>query len=258
MASSGSLLGVLLPIGLVLIFGYAAYWAFAIRRSLAIRVYRNQALGVGLIALGPLLFSLELLVTGGSPAGPGTPLLDAGYIATGFGLTLLVFYWIDASVLAARRGDPLLRDSFHWKRLRILLWIVNVAGVVASVVGVFSTGFGSIGFPLSTFSGALVTNLWLLPTLATAISGIIVLPTSAFRSGDAVLRTHLKWFALFSGAQLILIMASALGIILITSISEASAGSLLEFATSLVGGYCLYRSARSLVPLNRLSITKVN
>ena len=189
----------------MLIFAYAAYWAFAIRRSLAVRLYRNQSLGVGLIALGPLVFSLELLVNGDSPPGPGTPLLDAIYIATGFGLTLLVFYWIDASVLAARRGDPLLRDSFHWRRLRLLLWIVNIAGVAASSVGVLYAGFGSIVFPLGILSGALVNNLWLLPTLATAISGIIVLPTSAFRSRDAAFRTHLKWFALFSGTELVLI-----------------------------------------------------
>lgn len=250
MAGSIDLLGIFVPILMMLIFAYAAYWAFAIRRSLAVRLYRNQALGVGLIALGPVVFSVELLVFGGA----ATTLLDTIYVATGFGLTLLTFYWIDASVLAARRSDPLLRDTFHWTRLRFLLWTLIIVGVVASVIGVVLTGFSSIDF-FYTFSGG--PALWLLPTLATAISGIVVVPTIALRSRDAVFRTHLRWFALFEGAVLILILASAAGIVFITSIS-ASGSSLIEFATFLGGGYCLYRSARSLVPLNRLSISKVN
>lgn len=247
MAGSVDLLGIFLPILMMLIFAYAAYWAFAIRKSLAVRVYRNQALGVGLIALGPIAFSLELLALG-SPAVPTPPLIFAVYLATGFGLTLLTFYWIDASVLAARRGDPLLRNTFHWTRLRFLLWTLIIAGEVAVVI-VFVLG-GSLNF-FYPFSGQAVSNLWLLPTLVTAISGVVVVPTIAFRSRDAVFRTHLRWFALFEGTVLILIAASALGIVLITSIS-ASGSSLIEFASLLAGGYFLYRSARSLVPLNRL------
>ena len=249
MAGSIDVFGFFLPLLLLLIFAYAAYWAFAIRRSLAVRVYRNQALGVGLIALGPIAFSLELVVLGG-PTLTNT-LLDTIHLATGFGTTLLTFYWIDASVLAARRSDPLLRDTFHWTRLRFFLWTLIIAGVVADVfVVVVYEGLGSIAL-FGTSAGTLLSNLWLVPTLTTGVSGVLVVPTIALRSRDAVFRSHLKWFALFVAAVLILIAASAAGIVFITSTS-ASTSSLIEFPTFLAGGYFLYRSARSLVPLNRL------
>lgn len=37
---------------------YAAYWAFSIRRALALGLYRSQALGIGLVAVGYYLFSV--------------------------------------------------------------------------------------------------------------------------------------------------------------------------------------------------------
>ncbi|HZW54889.1 MAG TPA: hypothetical protein VFF30_01220 [Nitrososphaerales archaeon] len=104
------------------IYVYAAYWAFSARQALAVRLYRNQSLGIGLIVLA---FWASL----GSGFTPGSaPLqLRVALIQVSFILAVIVlFYWIDASLLASRRSDPLLRDTFRWSNLRIPFWIANI------------------------------------------------------------------------------------------------------------------------------------
>jgi hypothetical protein len=214
---------------IALIFVFAAYWAFSIRRVLSVGVYRRQALGIGLVAL--ILASILL---------SGIPLAylpSAGQIFSllpifAFGA---MFYWIDASVLEARRSDPLLRYTFHWKQLRIAFWVLDISALVSIVAIEAATG-GNPG-------GQAVDVIFNLPFYITVLSGVTLLPTVAVRSKDKILRRHLVWFALFAG-------------ILAVSLSIASfvlADYLQELLTSVLGlylgAYCLYRSSKSLVPL---------
>jgi hypothetical protein len=66
---------------------YPAYWAFAIRRALAVGLYRRQALGIGLVSiLGVLNFVLQTLLFAYDQqltlAGAPTPLGDSIVAAT--------------------------------------------------------------------------------------------------------------------------------------------------------------------------------
>ena|SRR2546422_9258026 len=97
------------------IFAYGAYWAFAIRRALASRDYRRQALWLGVNCI----FWIALF--------PDKNIFNNVYNALAVGfyysfLPLLLFAWIDASVRVARRSDPLLRNTLHWNKLRWLTW----------------------------------------------------------------------------------------------------------------------------------------
>ncbi len=222
------------------LLAYACYWGLSIRRALAIRLYRNQAMGIGLIS------ATFGLVTTFTYASNGTTFELAPLFVA------VMFYWIDASVLASRRTDPLLRDTIHWKRIRIGLWAVLdvlIAGYFAALIYSLATG---------TLSPFLYIDPLII--LIPFVSAIVTLPIVSRRSKDTSLRRHLKWFALFGACALVGILVTfLLGYISGTTI--ATPPSLYTntpiMAGATIGGYCLYRSAKSLVPLNRISLEEV-
>ena len=207
---------------------YASYWALIIRRALAVQSYRNQALGVALIALFQGVTTIGFAGTEG--ASGRTP-LDLLALGANTILFLFVFYWIDASVLAAKRSDPLLRDTLHWRSLRLVLWPLIISFAAAAVVSNFSLPFNII---------------------LTLVAGAASLPVAARRSRDPTMRRHLIWFGLY--AAFLLAFFFNLGGLLNVSIGSPASfvflgiGSLMYFAAS----YCLYRSAVSLAPLRQL------
>jgi hypothetical protein len=227
----------LIPLAIIL---YAACWAFDIRHALAVRVYKNQALGVGLLSI--FFVYLLFLNTGGAAQGPYAPLI--GLLELLFGLTgfLGVMYFVDASVLASRRSDPLFRDTLHWSIVRYVVWTYEIfsasftglgtalsmiGGTSASLLQVVSFGF-SISFPL----------VFLVPIF----SFLILIPV-AIRARDPYLRGHFEWLGLMAGSTLLLQISGA--------IPSSDFTVLVGIILTSIGGYCLYKSARSLVPLNR-------
>lgn len=227
------------PIAILVVFTYAAFWAFNIRRALAVRIYRNQALGIGLVTLSYSLtfVILSLAAIEYHTVNPiGVPFAFL-FVELAF---VTAFYWIDASVLAARRSDPLLRDILDWRFGRKIVWILNLVGVIITP---FATGliqFTGVGLgPIPSYVGL----LGFVPILSTLFYGVVLLPIAAFRSKDSTLRHHLGWFGLFMLIQLVYAATASL------------TGNGLTNILFIFGGYCLYRSARSLVPLNRLSLS---
>jgi hypothetical protein len=210
----------LLGIPQTIIFVFPAYWAFSIRRALAIRLYRNQALGIALVAISFLVFG-EVIST-----------------LTTYNLALVViFYWLDASVLAARRSDPLLRDTLHWTKLRIVIWAIVLISLVVS------TAFVLINRDITYIpSDPLWSEVATSPDFAIPVIALIILPLVARRSKDPALRKHLIWFGTFAVGQFV----SILGAYVI--------GGASYFVGFAFGGYFLFRSVSSLVPLNRVSL----
>src|SRR5208282_2621530 len=88
------------------IYSYAAYWAFSIRHALAVRLYRRQAFGIGFIILAIWFTMGAFVLVPSTNLKLYTALTDPSF----YFLFIVLFYWIDASVLATRRSDPLLRD----------------------------------------------------------------------------------------------------------------------------------------------------
>jgi hypothetical protein len=203
-------------------FLYPAYWAFSIRRALAVRLFRNQALGIGLVSISFLAAIVD----------------NTG---TAYSISLFViFYWIDASMLATRRSDPLLRDTLHWSSLRMVLWmILLVVGVPQMINGVLTGNYTYI--PGNDILGFLtVAGFTIIPLMGTVLFALV-----SRRSKDTTLRRHLAWFGLFVLSQAVTILFAS---------SVYSGGGATYFVGFTFGGFFLYKSAKSLVPLNRLSL----
>jgi hypothetical protein len=164
----------------------------------------------------------------------------------------LAFYWIDASVKTGRRSDPLLRDVLHWKKLRLVLWAWVVAAdgsLTIEILFSLATGAGSSTpgpppLPLFIFL--------LSPIFLVAVLGPVVLPRAAKLAGDKKFARHLLWFAL---SLLFVLLPLANIFIPMYSPSIPSLVPVIAFAfPESIGGYCLYRSVKSLIPLKEPTI----
>ena len=235
------------------VFAYAAYWAFGIRHALAVRLYRRQALGIGVLVIAMWATILAFVLVPNATS----PLLSFAQISAFSFLFIVLFYWIDASALAARRSDPLLRDTLRWSRVRIPLWAVLLVGTllpIAILVYVQGTGSpaliqamnaGTLGGPIfSLFLNDVIFNL----PVVVPVCGIVLLPAMAVRSKwDRSLRLHFAWFVPVAVAVLLIFFGPVAG-------TPNGLLSLLMTAPLLIfAGYSLYRSAKALVPLNRMA-----
>jgi hypothetical protein len=228
---------------IIAIFAYASYWAYNIRHALVVRLYRNQASGAGLVGA---VLALTVSIVAADVTGNQT-------IITPFALItiLTTFYFIDSSVLAARRSDPLLRDTLGWTRLRLLLWPTLV---VLAVVG----GAANITIPNPSFEE---TVFFSSPYFVALGAGLATLPAAALRSKDITLRGHFRWFGLFALFLLFFVIATIPTSSINFSTSGFTTAVIFDFEAAFVfmfvAGYCLYRSARSLAPMNKLSLIEL-
>ena len=220
------------------IYGYAVYWALDTRKALAVRVYRSQALGTGLLALMVWLSYTSIFELSGSP----NEQLSQGVTVFAFvALLLALFYFADITVRASRRSDPLLRDTLQWSKVRIPLWLAIavsfciILAVVAygtitnnlAILNDISTGdFGNAAFNID------FNYLIYLPFV-----GVIPLAVVWFRAKwDRILRRHFLW----------LIVA----LVMLFATTFITVGFIVVF---LAAGYFLYRASRSLAPVSRLT-----
>ncbi len=210
---------------------------------MAVSLYRNQALGVSLVTLGVFSISITNILI--LFIFSNVPFLtsSAGFSIRFYPWILLTFFWIDSSMRASQDMDPLSRDSLHWRKVRYALWALNFAGV-----GVFM-GFlivtGNYGF-FDNPSPNLVYGLSVMPYIVTPLSGVVALSVGALRSRDRNFRRQLQWFALS------LLLLFGLSVLANLVPNNSPIQNDIYGVSFLTVGYCLYRSARSLVPLNKI------
>jgi hypothetical protein len=234
------------------IFPYAAFWAFNIRHALAVPLYRRQAFGIGFIVLATWAVIAVFVVIPTSD----TLLANIEQFSAFYFLFIVLFYWIDSSVLASRRSDPLLRDTLHWSKIRVFLWI---SIIVTTAIPFLILGYvaatsnqalfdqlnsGTFGGPVVSFIlNAVVFNF----PVVIPICGLIYLPVIANRAKwDRSLRRHFLWFAPASVVMLLVFFGP-------TSGTPSSVGEIITPLLVVIMGYTLYRSAKALVPLNYLA-----
>ena len=227
MVSNLDLISIVGTIAVFALLAYAVFWALSIRRALAVGLYRNQALGVALVAAASFFVAISYLLPPQYSASSSL-ISFIGFLAF-YSTFLIFFYWVDTSLRAARRSHPLLRDTLHWRELRKILWPLDII-----VIAILSADMLFLNVS---------TPLFLVPLLIDIISGAIFLPVAAVRSKDPTLRSHLRWFGLFF-----------LGffVIFLSAFSYDLVSILATIIGLLVMAYALYRSAKSLVPLNRI------
>jgi hypothetical protein len=219
-------------------YAYVAYEALLVRRTIASGLYRRHAFGICLLALAFAGNQLGAFL----PTDESTLGLIGGYLFMAF--ALLLFYWVDTSILAARNTDPLYRDTFRWSRVRYAIWGVTAFSVAFVTVASILNPYGPGANP-PTWLEAAFAILFFFPVYSAAISGVVVIPVAARRSMDSTLRKHLRWFYVFLATQLIL--AGVVG----QATGQQAESTFLDGVALLVGLYPLLQSAKTLVPLYR-------
>jgi len=209
---------------------YAAYWAFTIRRALVVRIYRNQALWLGVLCVvlagtGWGLYTNNTIISNTSNVFSVVEILG-------------LFALADSSIRVARRSDPLLRSILQWEKVRIPVWIALGALTILLV----TTGLVVIGY----FVGLII--LLGFPTATALLIG-------ARRSGDPLLQRDLKWLGVF----LLCVVATVIVPFLESGLFSAddiiySYPAIPGIVIDILAAYALYRTARSLAPMNRLSL----
>jgi hypothetical protein len=251
-------------IAVAAVFIYGAYWAFVIRRALVGRIYRAQALWLGALFIAGLVASDGVLLPSGSNL-----FLTAfvRFIAFGPWPILVVFAFLDSTIPLLRRSDPLLRSVLHWKKLRIGIWAVLAFSMVFAVyVSMYLPACFSIANTPACISSAMSNSGWLGAILGfwggyywvdaslVLIPGVTALLIGGRRSSDTVLRQSMKWLGLgllcVPGLVLVSLVEAILGVSYYDMIY--SYGIVPWNVVAILLGYALYRSARSLAPLNRL------
>jgi len=217
---------------------YAIYWALDTRKALAVRVYRSQALATGLLALMVWLSYTSIFELSGSP----NEQLSQGVTVFAFAALLLaLFYFADITVKASRRSDPLLRDTLHWSKVRIPLWLaISVSYGILLVVVAYGTITNNLAILNAIGTGDFgnaVFNIDFNYLIYLPFVGVIPLVVVWFRAKwDRTLRRHFLW----------LIVA----LVMLFATTFLTVGFILVF---LAAGYFLYRASRSLAPLSRLT-----
>ena len=229
-----------------LVLSYTTFWALNVRKALAIRPYRHQALGIALIAS-----TLALNDIGSTVAGYliyHNPLNAIGQGGLGFFFVFLVvlFYWIDSSAVAARRSDLLGRDILYWSKLRVVLWILVLPApllvIPVDIYSLFTVGGYLPGGPPAWSLVILVPGIIIPP-----VSALVILPVILRRTTDPALRRHLKWFVLF--VAVFLVLHQFFG-----NQPDQTVALFYVYLGSIVGGYCLYKSVLSLTPRRPVSL----
>jgi hypothetical protein len=238
MTGSSGIIAVIASVAALLALSYGAYWAFEIRRALAVRLYRSQALGIGLLAVSVGL--AQLYFTGSIFYGwpPELTFVSILFFA------LALFYWTNTSVRAARQSDPLLRDMFRWTRVRWLCLALIIAAVVYDFAAILYNVMN--GYAVTPTATGFLAITFAIPVVVPVVAAAVLLPVVGFRSRDPVLRRHLVWFGLFAVFLLAFIE------VLSSAFTDPLQALLVQDVGLLLGGYCLYRSVRSLVPINRM------
>ena len=221
---------------------YVLYQSLLVRKTLAVGPYRMHALGMGFVAG---LFALNQ-VSSFLPTEGVWSFLGLGFFLV-FGLGIL--YWVDTSIIASRRSDPLYRDTFRWSAARRIIWATAVAGFSVNVI------IGLVlppeaGNSIPDWVGLVLYALFLFPIYSGAISAVAVIPVAARRCKDLVFRKHLEYFFIFIAIELVI--AGVIGPFFQNPNGNATSMSqIIDAIGVLIGFYPLLVSVRRLVPLYR-------
>ena len=208
---------------------YGAYLALSVRRGLAVPIYRSRALWTAMIAL---LFSLSILFGGDlSLIFPSSYLFVASFVIY-FGLftlaTLAIFVWVDRTVTTLIRLDFLRRDLAGWKRFRYVYW------TLVAISFVFYPFGSSLYF--NSFFNIVYTVSFVIPLAYAALA----VRSGAKRTPDMTFRSHLRWSAYCMA-----------GILLAGITYFVTLDVVIVSLPYVVIAFCLYKMARSLVPVGK-------
>ena len=268
------------------VFVYAAYWAFAIRRGLTTGLFRRQALGIALVALGFGVGSFASGVAQEATAGTGVGLIVAFFVIIFFN-PFIIFYWVDSTTLASRRADPLGREVLRWSQVRKVCWALMIGALILLLSIVAYANLSGLIEPSGQVAPTLA-NMFpsgisiLTPILVVVVAGVVSQLFVIRRARDRAFRSHVFWFLLFVPAA----VAPSVLAVLFHSFLPAYAAcplwfipaqngfcapatnlpysvmvielldEIVSYASLVAAGFFLYRSSKSLVLMNVRSVVE--
>ena len=218
---------------------YDAYWAFGIVRALVTRACRRQARWLGALAVYFAGFWLLIaLIDPRYPYGSG-PLCSVLDFYNDFGY-LAIFAWMDATVRLTRLSDPLLRQPLASEKLRLILWPLVLLG---------------LGYFVAEGRSLFFSDLFSTLPYPAIVIGALALLVGTRRTKDLILRRHLRWLG-FATFLLVLVeifghFSSTLGFL---PASSSAYLAVIDGILILFGGFPLFKSSKSLAPLNRILV----
>ncbi len=219
----------------VIIFLYAAYISFTIRRGLVVPLYRSRSLWLGILAI---LWSITFIFFNRiDTLFPNYFEIAAILFYYGAFLPTLIFFfvWLDRTISTLIRLDFRRKDIVGWRRGRFLYWGALILGVILYVLG---TGYYFLGIvnPVTTFAA----NVGVVPAVVAVAYAAVVLIVGSIRTRDLTFRNHTKWLGL-----------SAVALLAVFILPNPAT---LYTLPAPFFAYFWYRMARSLVPVNKLTI----
>jgi hypothetical protein len=207
------------------------------RRRLADSIFRNQALGIGLTAIGAATtvftgVSLDTLFKSGSIGGLFYQQSHFLIFYAGFAL---IFYGLATVLLGPK--DPHFLFVEKRKEFRILLWSVFALSVLVSLSYLLN--------PLIIYSGGVEhvpqQTIYFLPLFVTAVLGSVLVPLSILEKERASRRIDM-WFGAFSIFTLIGVLREAT---LIPSSGNPLVNLLVAFGPFTIAAVCLLAPSHS-------------
>jgi hypothetical protein len=218
---------------------YGTYLSFSISRALAVPIFRSRALWNGLMGLLLLIFSLDYVIGVFEPAISPAVHFTVYFIILPL-LFASAFLWIDRTINVMIQLDPLRRDLLSWRsrNFRTIYWIIAALSIIFYFLVQPELLSVLIIFEYLWFA----TFVFLLGYFAFAIK------KGRVRILDAPFRAYANWLLYFFVIAIIVTIV-ALGYSIATQ-------TLIEpYFPPIVSSFAFYRMARSLVPLNKITLS---
>ncbi len=156
-------------------------------------------------------------------------------------LILVLFVFSDRTIQVAVEMDFFHRNTFHWRQVRKLLYVVLLTDILlisieAAYPGLEQNSTGAVYFPLFAFGWATFFGLF--------GATIVFVAFSAARTPDRTLKRHVRLFGVFLVTFLVALFTGQPGVGLAVNL----AGDLVLVAAA----YSLYLMAMSLSPVGKV------
>jgi hypothetical protein len=221
----------------------ALYRALELRGTFVSSPYRSRAGWMALLLAVVMVSMLTNYL-------PNTPFYQNIGFLTFPAVLLVIFAFVDRSVIVAMQSDFFHRNTLYWSQLRWAAGVVMAGAIIALValsLDPAMNAFGSGPPPPSLAIWVDVANFLFEVVIPGVIAyGTASLIVAARRTSERALKRNLMFLGLALATLVISLVAS----------SPFSSGTLpylvVNDGTAIVGMYLLYRAVMSLSPLGRV------
>ncbi|MDA4112332.1 MAG: hypothetical protein OK439_07305 [Thaumarchaeota archaeon] len=218
------------------VFLFGAYRAIRIGRVLVSRVFRNRAYWIAALMISGAISSSSIFF----PV-INNPIYNLLSFLPFFAVLVIILAFVDSTIFAAAELDFFHRDSLHWSKSRIPLYIILISALLISIPGIVFYSNSSFWQTVTTISVGLGATI----VLAYSVMALIV---SARRTFDKTMKRFVK------------LLGASLGCfvfgLLVSFVNSTSLPYVLvsDAFTNVISIVILYQAVMSLSPISHKEI----